>query len=546
MSIFSKYRHEMKSQKLWEEIEYVLKLFQEPMLSLYKQVLGQLSAVESNPAALKSVFEILLNLSQIFYLLNLQEIPEFFEDHIDDWFTPFLELLKYNNATLDPVDDSQPGLLDRLRTSILENVDLYTTKYEEQSSKLVGVFVEESWTLLTRLDGRERFDALVTTAVRFLTSVVKKEWHKALFSSPQALKTICEKVVIPQLKLRESDVELFQMDGIEYIRRDIEGSDIDTRRRTTVEFVRGLCVHFESEITAILKEYVNMLLTDYAKAPDQNWVAKDAAMYIILALTAKGGTAAQGTTLTNPYVDLISFFGTQVLPELQATPIDNNPVLKADCLKFVATFRRQLPLDSLPQLVSLLLPFLASEEFVLHTYAANAIEKLLGMREKGIPLFTREKLSPLLTPLLTGLFGVLAMEESRENEYIMKAIMRICQVAKEDIQNAAGLIISKLTDILSYVALNPRKPAFNHNLFETIACLVANLCKNNPAMVSSFEASLFPPFQTMLGMETCQEFGPYVFQIMAQLLECRTDLSEAYHSLFPMTLAPALWENMGE
>lgn len=43
---------------------------------------------------------------------------------------------------------------------------------------------------------------LVTEAIKYLTSAVQKEWNKKLFETPGALKAICEKVVIPQIKLR--------------------------------------------------------------------------------------------------------------------------------------------------------------------------------------------------------------------------------------------------------------------------------------------------------------------------------------------------------
>ena len=37
---------------------------------------------------------------------------------------------------------------------------------------------------------------------------------------------------------------------------------VDTRRRTSMDFVRGLCVHFDKEVTAILKQYVQRLLSE--------------------------------------------------------------------------------------------------------------------------------------------------------------------------------------------------------------------------------------------------------------------------------------------
>lgn len=75
--------------------------------------------------------------------------------------------------------------------------------------------------------------------------------------------------------------------------------------------------------------------------------------------------------------------------------------------------------------------------------------------------------------------------------------------------------------------------------------LVRAACGPNPAMTSDFEQLLFPPFQTVLAMDL-QEFSPYVFQILAQLLEYRPDgLSDAYRALFQPLLAPANWDRKG-
>jgi exportin-2 (importin alpha re-exporter) len=52
-----------------------------------------------------------------------------------------------------------------------------------------------------------------------------------LLKDPSILSQICENIVIPNIKLRESDEELFENDPEEFIRKDIEGSDLETRRR---------------------------------------------------------------------------------------------------------------------------------------------------------------------------------------------------------------------------------------------------------------------------------------------------------------------------
>jgi exportin-2 (importin alpha re-exporter) len=113
------------------------------------------------------------------------------------------------------------------------------------------------------------------------------------------------------------------------------------------------------------------------------------------------------------------------------------------------------------------------------------------------------------------------MDDSKENEYVMKAIMRVTSVAQETILPFVGVIITKATKILEAVAQNPKVPIFNHYVFETLASLIKHICQAKPETVEAFENALFPVFTAMLGMDTCVEFQPYVFQLMACMLSFR-------------------------
>ena len=63
-------------------------------------------------------------------------------------------------------------------------------------------------------------------------------------------KQVCEKIVIPNLQLREEDEEMFELDWVEYVRRDAEGSDSDTRRRAATDLVKALTEKFQPEVWA--------------------------------------------------------------------------------------------------------------------------------------------------------------------------------------------------------------------------------------------------------------------------------------------------------
>jgi hypothetical protein len=53
---------------------------------------------------------------------------------------------------------------------------------------------------------------------------------------------------------------LFVDNAEEYIRRDIEGSDVDTRRRAACDLVKVLSRYFEGKITEIFGSYVQVCI----------------------------------------------------------------------------------------------------------------------------------------------------------------------------------------------------------------------------------------------------------------------------------------------
>ena len=89
--------------------------------------------------------------------------------------------------------------------------------------------------------------------------------------------------------------------------------------------------------------YLGQMLAQYQANPAENWKAKDTAITLVIALSAKTQTASKGVSQVNANISLLDFFTTHVFGDLQSADIDSLPVLKADCVKFVSTFRNQLP-----------------------------------------------------------------------------------------------------------------------------------------------------------------------------------------------------------
>ncbi|KAF9416074.1 hypothetical protein HW555_006486 [Spodoptera exigua] len=529
-SLFKRYRYEFKSQKLWEEIKHVLENFAKPLTDLFVATIELTSKHADNPQALRVIYGSLVLICKVFYSLNYQDLPEFFEDNMPIWMPNLLNLLQVKVPCVETNDDDEnPGVMEQLRTEICECAALYALKYEEEFAPHAPAFVTCVWTVLLATGPQAKYDALVSNALTFLAKIAEKNNYKSLFEDPATLS--------------KSDMELFEDNPEEYVRRDIEGSDVDTRRRAACDLVRSLAQHFEDKMMNIFGQYVQLMLAKYGEMGAAAWRGKDAAMYLVTSLASRGSTQAAGVTKASPLVDLAQFAQAHVLPELQRTDLNELPVLKADALKYVMTFRSLLPKELITASVPLLIAHIGGRGVVC-IYGASAVEKLIAGG-----MVSRATLQPHAGPLLGALFTALGQvhDPQDHNDYVMKAILRTMSCLQDGCLTYLGDALPKLAHMLSVVAKNPCKPRFNHYLFETLSLAVSLVTKSNPSAITAFEDALFPIFQEILQNDV-QEFMPYVFQMLSLMLELRGGGAgggaggEAYGALLPCVVAPALWE----
>ncbi len=548
-----------------------------PSLTQLLQMAAQIITEPPNAAQLEVALKVFKTLMEVYYSLNFIDVCSFVQDHVSDWFQVCEAVVQLPESALKAKNDDEPTALDEAQSVVWEVLKLFTDRYEEVlsdsalqnqgltqqearlleektgasedsfESQLVASFVQHCFALLVSRGDESRFDGVITNALSFLNSLIRRPGYARLFKQ-EHVEQLCENVVIPQLKLRDSDEELFMSSGPEYVQADMLGSDVDTRRRIASDFVNSMCVPYEEFVTEVLKKHVTSLLAQYEQNKEENWKAKDAAMYIIVALSVRGSTRAEGATELNQYVDIGGFFESQVVTELSGGNPDDTPVIKADCIKFVAQFRSQLPPDSLADMIKLLIGYMGpTTHYVVHTYAAIAVDKILALMDPttGEPRVPREAIATITPDVLGALFTLLAEnDESTENEHVARAILRVCSVAKADIASHAETIIRFVSERLAAISKGAKNPVYMHNLFEILACLVSNLCTADVSAVDAFEEALIPTFEQMLG-DSDSSFQPYVFQILAQLIEFRTNITEVHAGIFPSLLHSALWENSG-
>ncbi|KAL6780583.1 hypothetical protein ACKKBF_B12565 [Auxenochlorella protothecoides x Auxenochlorella symbiontica] len=545
-SIYQRYRAQFMTDALSAELDYSQQVVA-PLLATLRRLTPRIAERAADPPAQALLLSNIQLVVSIFYSLNSPGLTEAFEETLDGWMSEFHGLLVLEAPGVAEKDPEKQSVLDVVKATICEALILFLERNEEEFAKFLQTFVQDVWTLLFSVSQNPGQDNLALHAINFLTAVAGSV-HHSLFQDPAVLRQVCESIVIPNLRIREDMEELFEMNWVEYVRRDTEGSDSDTRRRAASELVKALTARYPAQTTELFSGYVASMLAEAGgTGRAARWKAKDCAIYLVAALTLRGKTASAGATSTNDLVNLQDFYAQHIAPELAAADVNDLPVLKADALKFATTFRSQLPkataLATFPHLVNLL----ASESNVVHSYAAIAVDKLLSQREGGALRFQPQELAGCLQGLLERLFACFALPDSSENEYVMKAVMRVIAFVGPTIAPVAPVCLQQLSQLLLAVCKNPTQPGFNHYLFESVAALVRFCCPRDPASVAKFEEMLFPPFQIVL-QEDVQEFHPYIFQVFAQLLETRepgTPLPPSYVALFPPLLSATFWERSG-
>lgn len=558
VAIFERYPNQMRSNELYSEINKSLETTAPSLLRLLpimsKVIKDNLAQKDS--ATISLIVGNTTLLARIFYLLSWQDLPAFFEDHLKEFMSVFQELLKFEDASIDAAADDEPSCIDFMHAAIVENFNLYAGKFDEEFRPYLQHFVKDVWELLVKRSNAAKYDKVVTTGIKFLTTLSKSPDH-TIFSDSAALAQVCNSIVVPNIQLRDEDKELFEDNPVEYIRLDMEGSDSETRRRGAVELVKGLCQHFESQVTEIFSSHVSQML-----APTSSWENRDAALYIVTALGWKSGTAALGATETSSLINVVDFFNTQVLPELTKSANSPQqlaaPIFTADLIKYVVSFRVQIPKSSYGNIIQMCAKLLEAKEPVVKSYSALCIERLLQVKDvtqasngqsngaapskKRVPRMTKQDMAPVLETLLPVVVRALQSSQ-RADEYLMRLILRFCTVSQENMRPYCASLIAALVQVLQVIIKNPANPLFNHYLFETLSALIR--FNGGPSSVNDFESALNGPLQTIL-VEDVTEFGPYVFQILSQMMNVHTGaLPEVYVKYMPAILDPAMWEKRG-
>eukprot|EP00298_Acanthocystis_sp_HF-20_P004772 c15082_g1_i1.p1 GENE.c15082_g1_i1~~c15082_g1_i1.p1 ORF type:complete len:726 (+),score=188.34 c15082_g1_i1:67-2244(+) len=433
----------------------------------------------------------------------------------------------------------------KLFSCVCQVLNLYLEKYDEEYSSFIGPLTEDIWNILLKCNSsNSKFDPIFINAIHYLKTILTTSSHHMIIKNENTLNQICERIIIPNIFIRDEEIDMFESDPDGFISLDIDGGDnMKTRRGSIHELIKGLLKYFEKETSEIFIHHITLMFTQLKQNDKDKIRIKDACIQLVTAITAKNSTSAFGAVEINQFINVIEFFNSYVLPEISSS---NSPILIASALKFTTIFRNQL-IDVIgPNILVTCSICLKNENEVVHSYAANLIEKYLLIKNPDkTQKISKDILKSFSAQLIFELLSNIEKDEVEENDYVIKAIFRISKILQSDMLAHVEICLEKLKQVLYRICRNPRKPIFNHYLFETFACLIRYITEFEPSTSSSFEAILFESFQFILSNDI-GDFIPYTIQIISLLLKMRPDpIPDFYLNLLPSFMNSKMYDRAG-
>jgi exportin-2 (importin alpha re-exporter) len=552
--VFKRYRHEERSDELWADLKIILSQSVQPMLALTHTLTGQLAQLQANKSAVTGHIKCITLLIKIFHSMCAQDFAAQVEESMRSW----MELV-HTLLTLDwlaPMyaqdnDDDDVNELLHMRKACLGTLNLFASRYQEEFAAFMPPLVKVVWELANAAPSGGYADEYVSSLMKFLAIIARSRDH-AVVDSEQIMSAIVRSVVVPNVIMRASDVERFDDDGAEYMQRDLLGADIHTRRKAAADLLKAFNSHQERAVCALGMEAIQTLTQRAAAASAADAVPlKEAAISIMVAIGITSSSEVTGAVTVSPHIDSMAFFQQAIMPELQpASSAAPSPILVSAALKFIVAFRHTLGTMNLPAVLGLVTPHFSNPHYVVHTYAAYAITRLLDTKVPkaagGVPepLINSATFAPFFGATVSGLFTVLSLPVSKENEHVMRCLMRVVIVTGAAALPHAGELVTRLNAIVIEVLRQCRNPLFPYYVFETLAAFLRFVCGSDATLVAAFTQAFMPQYALIKSDANAEAMLPYAWQIFSMLVQ-RTPAPLPPHlaAEFPLFFTPDLWTN---
>ncbi|KAF0990515.1 hypothetical protein HZS_5590 [Henneguya salminicola] len=536
-TLFDRYRFEFESQTLWTEIKYVLEIFAEPLTVLFKHLINEFHKM--NPDLILLSLTQLKDVIRIFHCLTAQEFPEFFEDHLDEWFSSFLVLLKLNLNCLSQSNKKIIIKLDKVKAKIIQVGTMFIHKYSEDIQSFTNSLIETVWQLSVTSFREDTLDELVSECINFMRVAFSKTSMATLFEQKDSLINLCTHIIVPNIMVQPHDEERFEDDPDDYVRLELEG-DVGSRRHSTCDFVSALSYTYEDLLVPTFLEFVSQLITKYNENPTSGWKYKDAAIRIIIAITNKFGAIKFGTVQISRFLEINNVFKDMILHDI-LNPL-THPILLACCIKFMINFRKILDEKLINDNLAKFCFLLSHRSLVIQYLSCVFFEDIFLPPNHSLALIRLNLITDQLPAIYSHLVALIRPSSQHTCEISLKCLISMLLHTHSHSKPYLSTILEAFSSTLNIINTISLKPPYLHYLYEGLCLCLRMIYIHLPQGFPDLSSQFLTRIPQLIEQDISNSCD-YLIQITSTIISryCPFQMPEV-KSLYYRVLSPESWE----
>lgn len=543
--IFSHLEFSSRSDALFKQIDHSLSFWDQTSLDLLQKILPAHFNANGDQALIENCYK---NLIKIIHYLSTQELPQFYYDHLLDYFTYINELMQLPGAF--PIKIEICKLFKIYLVRYYTDIEYWGTKENnpktpEEIEALGNVFnlILENILLLVAADNAPT-EELVIAAFDPLIQLLRSK-GRTFFLQEDRLNHIVSQILIPCISLTEEELLIFDEEPLKYVQNSIEG-DTMSKRSAVYRFLKEICRRFKEQMRDTFTQYMQQLLLEYNTDPEGYWQNMNTTIFIMGTLAAEKALINDNVIQVAEGYDIEEFIVNFILPQL---PVGNNKfVLQTDALKFLVDYRNVIQIENIVQYLPYIAALIKSSCDTVKIFAEYTFERFLTLRNfKVLPDGFFQCVN--LEEIIQDVISTFVVHDIDNNVFSAKCLLRIVAQGKELVLPYSKLIITTVCDYLMKLADEALEKSrggnanFIHNLMEVLVAIVTR-AHANVLEVEQIVVNLF----LKVIEQNISDFVPYIFQIMAGYMLCYPEgvmINDFYLNQFQHLLNPNLWISSG-
>ena len=550
--IIKRYHIESKSHPLFKEIINTMEHICQPMTDDALNIIKFFNTYESNAKndeVMMQCIQMMNKIMSIFYSLNYQDFPEFFEDHLQEWINILIDTVLFpnKNSNMNNINKNLFDIAIKLKAKTLKNINYYYYNYYEDVENYIQQFSSAVWTVMCTCKINDNFSKLMKELLDYFKCGFQMRRMNNL--NIEQLNKIIERIILPNMTMSEKEIEDFLDNPVEFLKVEFEEYDMSSNKYFSINLLQLIISNYPDVNKQIIAPKINKFLEEYNKDNAKNWNKKLVVINLLFASCIKTFAQRFGVTELNPnsmYTDIESLINEIFIKEFQN--YKSPTIIQTYSLKFLSTFRLQISdQNKLGQIILMLIEILNNCNEVTQYACLLCLDLIINMKDlktrksSTIEIVNNDNIFNKLISSLLNFIG------KNTNIFAMRCFFRAIRLTQDQkLQSLAQSINDSMDAILKLIIKNPQTDEFNYYFFETCALIMKKFVINNNNMdltlVKNFENTLRNDLNLILQNNVTDLLG-YTFQLFAYYLYLTNDNNNFYQNILTNILTnDKMWD----